>query len=150
MPNQKKRLSFAWRLKNGVRNATDNELDVAVSACEKNAIYCGGLVVFGLLVEVFLAVKHPPYDSFFGQWGAVVADSLVAVGVLGEVLFSARGSRCQSELQHRSNVKLSDAIREAGLARAEAATANESAAAANLKAENLRKQNLDLEKAVSP
>jgi hypothetical protein len=41
--------------------------------------------VAGLLVEVVIAAAHPPYDSFFENWGTVIADSLVALGVGGEV-----------------------------------------------------------------
>jgi len=121
MTNNTKCWCPAWHLDGGVVNATEDELEAAVSSCERIAIYFGGVVVIGLVIEIVLAIDHPPYDSRLGEWGSVFADVLVAVGVMVEVLFSARGTRYQSELQRRSNDRLSLATTEAGKANLEVA-----------------------------
>jgi hypothetical protein len=61
-----------------------------------------------LIIEVALAIKHPPFDSFVGIWGSVIADSLVALGVFGELLFSAMGSKRHGELQRRSKIMVAE------------------------------------------
>jgi hypothetical protein len=94
-------------------NATDGELKDAISSCETWAELCTGAVVAGLVIEVILAVLHPSFDSFASIWGAVIADSLVALGVLGELLFSAKGSRCQTELRRRSEIAVATSIERA-------------------------------------
>ena len=79
-----------------------------------------------MIIEVALAVKHPPFDSFVGIWGSVIADSLVAIGVFGELLFSAMGSKRLGELQRRSKLmvaELNTQAREANQKAQEAALA---------------------------
>jgi len=94
------------RLINGVINATNDELRESRDSCERAAEWGGIAVVSGLVIEVILAACHPPFDSFAGIWGAVIADSLVAIGVAGEVLFSRMGSARQRELQRRSDERV--------------------------------------------
>jgi hypothetical protein len=99
----------AWHLANGVMNARDDELKGAVSSCETWAEWCTGAVAIGLVIEVLIAAAHPSFDSFMEIWGSVIADSLVALGVIGELLFSAKGSRCQTELRRRSDENVVEA-----------------------------------------
>ena len=90
-------------------NATDDELRESVKSCERAAL-CGGIaVVAGLVIEVVLAFHHAPFDSFEGTWGAVIADSLVALGVASEILFSRLGFSRQYELQRRSDEIVAEA-----------------------------------------
>jgi hypothetical protein len=49
--------------KKGVSKASDAELDSGASVCEKCAVWGAVLVLVGLLLEVWIAVKHPPFDS---------------------------------------------------------------------------------------
>lgn len=107
-------------------------LEAAVSLCESSAVYCGGVVFLGLIVEVIIAVMHPSYNSLWEQWGSVFADVLVASGVLGEILFSARSNTCQGELIRRSNVKLQEAHTIAILADGRASSARSSADSAHV------------------
>jgi hypothetical protein len=120
-------------LKKGVMNASDGELESGERFCEELAVWSTVLVFLGLVLEVYLAFKPPPPHSCLERWGAVAADTLVAIGVLGELLFSMLSRSYQKELQRRSNDKLSDAIRRAG-------EATERAVAAELATETLRAQ----------
>jgi hypothetical protein len=116
------------RLINGVMNATDDELRESVESCELAAL-CGGVaVVAGLVIEVVLALRHAPFDSFEGTWGAVVADSLVALGVANEILFSRLGFSRQYELQRRSDEKVAEAKTTAAHAKERAADLEKEAA----------------------
>lgn len=128
----------AWRLRNGVINASDGELEVAASACETWAKWCGAAVVLGLIIEVALAAKHPPFDSFVGIWGSVIADRLVALGVFGELLFSAMGSKRHGELQRRSKLIVAELNTQARTANARASEANQKAQEAILELAKFR------------
>jgi len=126
MPNQKPRSNAfpAWRLVNGVMNATEKELEESGESCERWGGYGAGIVVLGVIAEVAIAAFHPPYDSFLEQWGSTVANSLVAFGIAVEVQFGRMGHRRQSELQRRSNDKVSAATKNAGEANERAAKAD--------------------------
>jgi hypothetical protein len=124
MPIQKiRKYSFPrWRLPNGTIYASENELESASSSCERWEAVCAVLVVLAVIAEFAIAAIHPPYDSFLQQWGTALADAGIALGIVGEVLFSRKDARIQTELRDRSNKKLSDAIERAAkadLARAE-------------------------------
>jgi hypothetical protein len=110
----------AWRLTNGVKNAKDGELTRSTESCGTWALWCGSLVVLGLLLEIGLAYLHPKYDNPLERWGSVATTALVALGVAGEVFFSRMGHSRDSELQRRSNYRLAEAIERA--ANAERAT----------------------------
>ena len=125
----------AWRLTN-LNSATNIELELAASSCETLALISGVLVVVGLVGEVIEAVFHLHRYPFFERWGSVVADVPVAVGVFGEIFFSAKGAARQSELQRRSNIRLSEAT--------------EKAAAANQKAEEAQLARAKLETQLAP
>jgi hypothetical protein len=115
----------AFRLTNGVINASDGDLSRSAEACEKWAEGSAFAVIAGLVLEVGIALSHPPFDSFWEHWGAVIADTGVALGVAGEVLFGKMGNSRQSELNRRTNAKLADAV-------SVSAEANERAANAEL------------------
>jgi hypothetical protein len=130
------------RLTKGVKNATDDQLAISVESCERAAIWGGLAVIAGLVVEVVLAIHQAStplsFDSFEGTWGAVIADSLVALGVSAEVFFSRVGMSRQRELQRRSDRKLADAIERAAEANERAAKLEKEAAEAHLQIERLR------------
>jgi hypothetical protein len=86
-----------------------------------------------LIIEVGLAAKHPPFDSFIGIWGSVIADSLVAIGVFGELLFSAMGSKRLGELQRRSKLMVAELNTQAREANARAAEADRARAELEVK-----------------
>jgi hypothetical protein len=118
MPSQNPRKPFpAWRLINGVKNASDGELEVSGDSCEFWSWRCGGVVVGGLIAEIALAWCHPPYDSFWERWGSVLANALVTIGVAGEVLFSRMAFRRDKELKLRSDKKFAEANARADEAR---------------------------------
>lgn len=97
-----------WRLAN-LEEASDEELEVAAAACETLALASGILVILGLSIEVLEALFYLQTCPFFERWGAVIADVPVAVGVFGEIYFSAKGGARQSQLQHRSKDRLREA-----------------------------------------
>jgi hypothetical protein len=103
-------------LPNGTINASENQLESASSSCERWEWGCAGAVVVALVAEFAIAAIHPPYDSFLEQWGTAIADTVIALGIVGEVLFSRKDARIQTELRNRSNAKLADAIRRAAKA----------------------------------
>jgi hypothetical protein len=124
--------------KNGVINATDTELELAQKFCEHFAIASTGLVFIGLVLEVYIAIKHPSFESCLEQWGSVAADILVAFGVLGELLPSMLVRRYNTEVKRRSDDQLSGAIRQAGEANERASQADKKAAEANLELAKLQ------------
>lgn len=109
-------------------NATNEALNQSVESCERVAEFSGIAVVVGLVIEVVLAYRHAPPDSFGGIWGSVIADSLVALGVAAEILFSRLGAARQRELQRRSEIVVAEANERAQQAIKDAAEARERAA----------------------
>jgi hypothetical protein len=99
----------AWRLPKGVINASDDELEKSIESCERWAWFGGGLVIVGVAAEVAIAAIHPPYDSFLEQWGSSLANSLVAIGVALEIIFSRMAGLRQNELKRRSDERVSAA-----------------------------------------
>jgi hypothetical protein len=102
-------IPFAWRLPNGIKSASDRELELSGDACERLSWVCGGVVAVGVLAEVAIAWCHPPYDSFWEHWGSVIANGVVMLGVAGEVQFSRMAFRRDKELKRRSDDKVSEA-----------------------------------------
>lgn len=88
--------------------ASDGDLERSVESCEHWEWLGGGLVVVGLIAAVGIAALHPPYDSFWDQWGSVVADSLVALGVVAEIKFGQMAGLRQSEVKRRSDEKIAE------------------------------------------
>ena len=109
-PSQKPRNPFpAWYLRCGVMNATDNTIDQASAACERWEWHCAAAVVLAVVGEIALAIIHPSYDSPWNRWGTSLADIVIALGIVGEVLFGRLDGRYQTELRKRSNDKLGKA-----------------------------------------
>jgi hypothetical protein len=65
--------------------ASDSEIEKSIGSCERWEWFGGGLVVIGVIAEVAIAAIHPPYDSFWDQWGSSFASSLIAIGVALEI-----------------------------------------------------------------
>jgi hypothetical protein len=134
-PAQKPRNSFpAWYLRRGTINAPDDAIERASSSCERWEWGFAGLVVFAVAAELVLAIVHPPYDSWWNRWGSAVADALIALGIIGEVLFGRMDGRYQTELRKRSNDRLAQVEFDNGFLQESAARANERAAEALQKA----------------
>jgi hypothetical protein len=109
-PAQKPSKPFpAWRLPKGIIKASDSELEKSIESCERWEWFGGGLVVVGVIAEVVIAVMHPPYDSFWEQWGSSVANSLVAIGVALEIKLGQMAGLRQNELKRRSDAKVAEA-----------------------------------------
>lgn len=90
-------------------------------------------MVISVIAEFVLAILHPPYDSPWERWGSAIADALIALGIVGEVMFGMWNNRIQTELRSRSNQKVADAVKAA-------ADANERAAKAELETQRLKAQ----------
>lgn len=127
---QKIRRTFCEaRLKNGIMQATDDELRLSVEACERGAKIGSYALLVGLLVEVVLALFRD--DSPARSLERVTSDAFVFLGVGAEVLFSGMGAGRQRELQRRSDQQL-------GVAQREAAEARERTAVTELRLKELR------------
>jgi hypothetical protein len=109
----------------------DNKLREAVAKNESRAQWGGAAVVFGLVIEVVLAATYPHGKSIIEEWGPVVADALVALGVAAEILFAAKARSKAEALQRLSDEKVSEA-------NARAAEANQKAQEAILELAELR------------
>jgi len=118
-------IPLPWRLPNGIKNASDGELESSSEVCEEWSWICGGAVVLGVLAEVAIAWCHPLYDSFWERWGSVIADGVVMLGVAGEVQFSMMVFRRDKELKRRSDEKVANANKIAAQATKDAADARE-------------------------
>jgi hypothetical protein len=121
-----------WYLPNGTIYANDDQPEEGSSSCERWAIGCGVVVVISVIAELVLAIVHPSYDSPWERWGLAAADALIALGIVGEVLFGMWDSRIQTELRGRSNKKLADATTGAAEANERAGKANQRAEEASL------------------
>jgi hypothetical protein len=77
-----------------------------------------------VIAGFIIASIHPAYDSFLEQWGSATADAAIAFGIVGEVLFSRKDAKIQTELRRQSNAKLSDAVTNASEANERAAKAD--------------------------
>jgi hypothetical protein len=124
-PSQKPRKPFpAWRLPNGIIKARNEDLERSIESCEHWEWFGGGSVFAGVIAAVAIAWYHPPYDSFLEQWGSVIADGLVAIGVALEIKFGQMAGLRQDELRRRSDEKAAEATERAAEANARAAEAH--------------------------
>jgi uncharacterized small protein (DUF1192 family) len=102
---------------NGVMNATNDELDGIVSSGERLAGWCALLIVAALVTEAILAfVSLSPLGTKIATF---TANSLIAVGVFGELFFHKRSSHAQNESQRRSDLKVAELNERASEAQAE-------------------------------
>jgi hypothetical protein len=114
------------------------------------------LVVVGVIAEVAIAALHPPYDSFWEQWGSSLANSVVAIGVALEIKFGQMAGLRQNELKRRSDENVAAAEIRASEANAAAIKATENAAKAtertvelSLALEDARAETLRLSRGIS-
>lgn len=113
----------AWHLRDGTMNAAEDAIESASSSCERWEWGCASVVVLSVVAELVLASIHPSYDSPWNRWGSAIADALIALGIVGEVLFGRMDGRYQTELRKRSNARLADAIATGAAAERQAAEA---------------------------
>ena len=118
---------------NKVRSASDDWLRCASDWCVTLEVLFAILVATGVIAEVEIALRHPPYDSLLEQWGSVICNGVVAVGVAMETLFLGLGHFIQGEISTRSAGRLAKATKLAG-------EANERAANTEFEAARLRKE----------
>jgi hypothetical protein len=143
-PTQKPSKPFpAWRLRNGVANASGERLESASESAERWGWGGGGLVLLGIIGEFIIAIFNPPFGTFPERWGSPVCDLLIGLGVAGEIMFSRIGHNLEREMTRRSNERAAQAERETRLIRARVAdrilTPRESAEIASALS-NLEKQ----------
>ena len=86
-----------------------NHLDKIIVKSDCYATSFGAVVVFGLIIEVVLAVEYPEHTEWMANWASVLADFFVAVGVFGEIYFAKRGGKAQELLRLESNEKVAEA-----------------------------------------
>lgn len=128
-PTQKPRnASPLWRLPEGIINASDSRLKSASDSCERWEWGCAGFVAMAVVAEFAIAWAHPAYNSTLERWGSVWADFAVAAGIVGEMIFSNRDSKIQTELRRRSDQRLGKAVTAAGNANQRAAKLEKEAA----------------------
>jgi len=121
---------------------TDDQLRSEIGASETRGEWGAWAVIVGLVLEVALATANSSGygDKNVENWGAVLADSLVALGVYAEVHFGRRASHGLAELRLRSDEKVATANERAEEAAERAAKATERAAASEERAKELQKE----------
>jgi hypothetical protein len=77
------------------------------------------VLVFGLCLEVVLVAIFPNGKTAVENWGAVLADVLVAGAVFAEIHFSGNAARAQKSLQLATDAKLTDALNRTSAAQEE-------------------------------
>ncbi|WP_207003533.1 hypothetical protein [Trinickia mobilis] len=154
------------RPENEMGSKNKDDLEAAINLDEKLSTRSGGLVVIGLVIELGLALLFPPpghqsepgsFHLWIDRWGAVIADSFVALGVIGEIFFARHVRRGEEELRRRSNDAVVAATESAITAQQQsiislttAAASNLAAAQATKRAEELRADNLSLQASMRP
>src|SRR5436190_5055842 len=114
---------------------TDDQLRSESAVNESRAEWSAGAVIFGLFLEVALATARSvelDVKPALENWGTVVADALIAMGVFCELLFGRRASHGNAELRRRSEKMVAELT-------VRAAEANEKALEAQLALEKYRK-----------
>jgi cell division septum initiation protein DivIVA len=113
-------------------DAVEDELKEGEDRDDTLAKLGGVAVVLGLLAEVWLAFKFAKGVSILEEWGPIVADALVALGVTTEILFAARARSKAEARKLLSDAKVAeaqktaaDAIERAAILEKEAAEARE-------------------------
>lgn len=92
-------------------NKTDDKLRSEIDANETRGERGAWAVVVGLVLEIAiaLAVSFNIDTKWFDNWGAVLADCLIAGGVYAEIHFGRRASHGNAELRRRSEEKVAAA-----------------------------------------
>jgi len=95
-------------------SSSDDQIRSAIEVNEHLAEWGAWGVVIGLLLEVGLAsgkslgILDDPHAE---NWGAVLADSLIALGVLAEIRFGRKANEGNKELRARAEARASEADR---------------------------------------
>jgi len=102
---------------------TDDQLRGEISINEARAEWGAWAIVVGLVFEVVIAltVSFDIDKKWIDNWGAVIADCLIALGVYAEIHFGRKASGAARELQQRSDVKIAEADARAAEAQLETA-----------------------------
>jgi hypothetical protein len=113
-------------------DAVEEELKEGEDRDDSLAKLGGVAVVLGLLAEVWLAFKFAKGVSILEEWGPIVADALVALGVTTEILFASRARSKAEARKLLSDAKVAeaqktaaDAVERAAILEKEAAEARE-------------------------
>src|SRR3954454_11614463 len=118
-------------------NKTDDQLRSTIDDNVSWAEWSACAVFAGLILErIFALTKSLGFEIkpvAIENWGTVAADSLISLGVAGEVLFSRKARLDSDELTRRSEQRPAEAI-------TTAATANERARELALELERERKK----------
>ncbi len=109
-----------------------------ISANERYAELGAIAVLVGLLLEVALAFKFRTYKSYLEEWGPLVADALIALGVYIEIHFGRKASNESAERVSEANDRASAAELAAEKLKAQFAWRRLSASAITLMSETLR------------
>ena len=99
-----------WRFGSNVRNAADSQVEGLSEGAVLTEWLFAAIVVFGVVGEFVIAARHPPYDSWLGQWGPAYADLMVASGIAFEVIAGVVSHLCQNDLTRRSADRLKEAV----------------------------------------
>jgi hypothetical protein len=92
---------------------TDDQLRGAVDRNETWASRSGYVLIFGLVIEVALALKFATGCPVLDGLLSPIANALVLLGVYGEIDFAAKAARTQKTLQSRTDDKLTEALNRA-------------------------------------
>jgi hypothetical protein len=84
----------AWYLRDGTMNAADHNIENASSSCGAWGTSCAVVVALSVVAEFVLVAIQPPYDSPWNRWGGAFLDPAVAIGIIGELIFSRLDARC--------------------------------------------------------
>ena len=90
-------------------NPSDDELERGISGNETWSKVCAWAIVAGLVIETILAAVYGGHASLIENWAPVFADSLIALGVFGEIFFSGKVSESEEKLRLRSKEKVAEA-----------------------------------------
>jgi hypothetical protein len=99
-----------WRFSKRTRSADDGPIEHLSDGATASEWFFAGLVVLGVFGEFVIAARHPPYDSWLGQWGSAYVDLLIAGGIALETIASVIAHVCQNELTRRTSLSLEKAL----------------------------------------
>jgi hypothetical protein len=117
---------------------TDDQIKSEIEDNESRAEWGAWAVVAGLVIEIVLAlgVSLGMDKKGLENWGTVIADCLIVLGVYCEIHFGRKASAGNVELRRRSEDKVAEA--------------NSRAAEAQLETERLRAANLSVQRLLTP
>ena len=87
------------------------KIEERISNFEGWADWCAWTIVFGLALEIILALEIPNLPLNL-KWGTVAADTAIMLGVAGEILFTRKARTLADALQRELNERVATAERE--------------------------------------